>query len=298
MSGQDYQSGLRISVLGLFVNAGLGIVKLLAGLIGNSTALVADAIESLGDVVGSLVVWRGLKIAAQPADADHPYGHGRAEPLAALIVALLLFGAGGGISVAAIGEILAPHGPPAAFTFWILIAVVAVKETMFRLARRAARRSGSSAVYADAWHHRSDAITSAVAAVGIGLALFAGQQYAVADDWAALFAAGVIGLNAYRLLMPPLHELMDREPPEIIAQVRQVAERVSGVAGVEKVFARKSGLRYWVDMHVEVHPDMSVRRAHEVAHGVKDAIRLAIPSVEDVLIHVEPHNPGRCTDGE
>lgn len=289
MDDQLYQRGLRISVMGLLVNAGLGVVKLLAGLLGHSTALVADAIESLTDVVSSLVVWSGLRIARMPPDQDHPYGHGRAESLAALIVTVMLFGAAVGIAIEAISGIRNPHGTPAAFTLWVLGVVICVKEMMFRLARQTARTSGSSLVLADAWHHRSDALTSLVAAGGISIALLGGEGYAVADDWAALFAAGVIVFNAWRILRPPIRELMDKEPSEIVGQVRSVAERVPGVAGVEKVFARKSGLHYWVDMHVEVDAEMSVRQAHGVSHDVKDAIRNAAPNVQNVLVHIEPH---------
>lgn len=289
MPHRRYQRGLRLSLAGLLVNATLGLVKLLAGLLGNSTALLADAVESLTDIGGSLIVWRGLSIASRPADADHPYGHGRAEPLAALIVAVMLFAAGLGVAVEATRGLLHPGAVPHAFTLAVLIVVIVVKETMYQLARRAARSAGSAALLADAWHHRSDAITSLAAAAGIAIAVFGGPAYAQADDLAALFAVGVIFLNAYRILMPPLNDLMDREPPELIGDVRRVAEHVPGVAGVEKVYARKTGLRYHVDMHLEVDPEMTVRQAHEVAHAVKDALRLAVTNVEDVLIHIEPY---------
>ena len=285
----DHRRGMRISLIGLLVNAALAIVKLVAGLLGHSYALVADAVESMADIFGSLVVWSGLRIGALPADRDHPYGHGKAEPLAALIVALLLVAAAIGIAVQAVREILSPHYMPAAYTLWVLLSVVAVKEGLFRIVRRVAGEVKSSAVLLDAWHHRSDAITSAAAAVGISIALIGGQPYAPADDWAALFASSVILFNAYRLSKPPLQELMDAEPSEIIQQVRSVASAVPGVAGVEKVFARKSGMRYWVDMHVEVDPEISVRRAHGIAHQVKDAVRARLPTVTDVLIHIEPH---------
>jgi cation diffusion facilitator family transporter len=280
-----------MSAVGLAVNVGLAVIKLLAGLLGHSMALVADAVESFTDIIGSLVVWGGLQIAARPADAEHPYGHGRAEALAGMIVGLMLVGAAIGIALQSVRGILAPHPAPAAFTLAVLIGVIAVKETMFQMVRRTARQTGSSAVLADAWHHRSDALTSAAAAVGITVALVGGPAYAPADDWAALFAAGVIVMNAYRLLRVPVHDLMDREPPHLIARVRAVALAVPGVADVEKILARKSGLRYWVDMHLEVDPEITVRHAHELAHGVKDAIRLGLPEVEEVLIHVEPHEP-------
>ena len=276
---------------GLFVNAALGIVKLVAGLLGNSTALVADAIESLADLVSSLIVWSGLQIAKLPPDDDHPYGHGRAESLATLIVVLMLFGAAIAICIEAITGIRNPSGVPAAFTLAVLVPVILTKETMYHVARRAAERTNSTLVQADAWHHRIDAITSLAAATGISIAIFGGEAYAAADDWAALVAAAMIIYNASHLLKSPINDLMDREHPEMIEKVRAIAEGVPGVAGVEKVFARKSGLLFWVDMHIEVDPEMTVRQAHAVGHDVKDAICGEIPVVRDVLVHLEPH-PG------
>ncbi len=291
-----YARGLRITVLMLFINAGLAIVKLVVGLLGNSYALIADAVESMADILGSLVVWSGLRIAARPADRNHPYGHGKAEPLAAIIVAMMLIAAGVGIAIQAIREIATPHHAPAPYTLWVLIAVVVVKESLFRVVRSVARKVNSAAILVDAWHQRSDAITSLAAGVGISIALFGGEGYEQADDWAALFASTVILLSACRLMVRPLNELMDAEPTEIIRQVREVAVKVEGVQGVEKVFARKSGLRYWVDMHIEVDPNMPVNRAHAVSHNVKSAIRTAMPKVQDVLIHIEPFNDGDQTD--
>lgn len=280
--------GVRTTVLGLVINVALALTKFLAGLLGNCYALIADAVESMADIFGSFVVWRGLHVAAQPADHDHPYGHGKAEALAGLIVSMMLFGAGIAIAVQAVKEILTPHHAPAAFTLWVLLGVVIVKETLYRVMRGVAGRTKSGAVLVDAWHQRSDAITSAAAFVGISVALVGGPGYEPADDWAALLASGVILFNAYRLIWAPLHELMDKEPAGLVQEVRRIAAGQPGVRGVEKVFARKSGLRFWVDMHLEVSPDISVRDAHALAHGVKDVIRAALPQVQDVLIHVEP----------
>lgn len=281
---------MRISLIGMVVNAVLAFAKLVAGILGHSYALVADGVESLADILSSLVVWGGLRIASIPADRDHPYGHGKAEPLAALVVSLMLLGAGIAIAVEAIREIITPHRAPAAFTLWVLLAVVCTKEVLFRVVRRVAGQVNSGAVLADAWHHRSDAITSVAAGVGISVALIGGPGYEPADDWAALVASAVILYNASRICVRPLRELMDAEPVEIVAQVREVAASVPGVAGIEKVFARKHGMKYWLDMHVEVDPQMSVRDAHLVAHAVKDRIRERLPAVQDVLVHVEPHD--------
>jgi cation diffusion facilitator family transporter len=284
----DNARGLRLSLAGLFINGGLAIIKLITGVVGHSYALIADAVESMADIFGSLVVWGGLRIARQPPDEDHPYGHGKAEALAGLVVALMLIGAAIGISIEAVREIIAPHHAPAAYTLWVLLGVVAVKEVLYRIGRRIARDSRSSAVLADAWHHRSDAITSLAAAIGISIALIGGAGYEPADAIAALFASAIILFNALRLMRPPLRELMDTEPPHITQQARDIARGVVGVVDVEKVLARKSGTRYWVDMHVEVDGSISVHDAHELAHQVKDAVRQAMPRVQDVLIHIEP----------
>ncbi len=285
---QVTRRGIRLAVAGMVVNILFAVAKLTAGVVGHSYALVADAVESFADVFGSIVVWGGLHIAAKPADHEHPYGHGKAEPLAGLFVAILILAAGAGVAFQAVRELLTPHHAPAPFTLGVLIAVVVAKETLHRILKRAGGEMGSSAVLADSWHHRSDAITSAAAAVGIAVAVWGGPDYAAADDWAALFASGVIILSGLRLARTPLSELMDEQPTDLIRRVRETAAEVPGVADVEKVFARKSGLAYWVDMHLEVDPEMSVREAHAIAHEVKDAVRERVPQVADVLIHVEP----------
>lgn len=286
-----YLRSRRIAVISLLVNLALAFVKLVTGLVGHSYALVADAIESLADVFASVIVWSGLRIAGRPPDTNHPYGHGKAEPLAALLVALMLFGAGVGIGFQAVREIITPQYTPAPYTLWVLIAVVIVKEGMFRVARRVGRGAGSSAVLADAWHHRSDALTSLAAGVGIAIALIGGEGYEPADDWAALLASGVVLVNAGRLLAVPMRELMDTDQEEVTAEVCRIAGTLPGVAHIEKAFTRKSGLGYLVDMHMQVDPGMSVAAAHALSHDAKDAIRAALPRVQDVLIHIEPYEP-------
>jgi cation diffusion facilitator family transporter len=283
------QRSLRATFMGLAVNALLTGAKFAAGIVGHSHALVADAVESLADIVSSIIVWRALVLAAEPADEDHPYGHGKAEPLAAAIVSTMLLLAAGWIVLAAMRAIAQPHPAPAPFTLLVLGAVIAIKEGLFRFVRREAATVQSTVVRTDAWHHRSDAITSMAAAVGISVALIGGKSYAAADDVAAIVAAGVIAWNGWRLLRPALDELMDTAPdPEVVGQVRRIAETAPGVARVEKCLVRKVGYDYFVDMHVEVDPDMTVRRSHEIAHGVKDKIREQIPAVRDVLVHIEP----------
>ncbi len=280
--------GQRTAVVGLLANVALAASKLIAGLVGNSYALVADAIESMTDILGSVVILGGLHIAAKPADANHPYGHGKAEALAAMAVAAMVFLAGVWIAVESVREILTPHHAPEPFTLLVLVGVVAVKETLFRFVRRVGRQTGSGAVEVDAWHHRSDAITSAAAFIGISIALIGGKGWEPADDWAALLAAGVILYNAWRLFQVPLHDLMDAESTHVRDPARTIALGVPGVKGVEKTRARKSGTRHWLEMHIEVDPDMTVRDSHAVGGRVRAEVRARMPTVADVLVHVEP----------
>lgn len=284
----------RLALVGLAVNFGLAAIKLVAGLVGHSYALVADAAESMTDIVGSAVIWGGLHIASRPADEEHPYGHGKAESLAAMVVAAMVVAAGVGIAIKAVGEIVTPSRPPAAFTLVVLIAVVVVKEVLFRVTRRAGAALGSSAAHTDAWHHRSDAITSLAAFIGISVALIGGPRFAVADGIAALVAAGVVVTNGVLLFRAPVHDLMDKAPAEAVARARAIAEAVPGVVNTEQPAARTSGTRIWIDLHIRVAPAMTVRDAHELAHRVKDAIRAEMPRVADVLVHVEPAGPPRA----
>jgi cation diffusion facilitator family transporter len=279
-------------MLGLVANLLLALGKLTAGLLGRSHALIADSIESLGDVFGSLIVWRGLQIASRPPDPEHPYGHGKAEPIAAGLVAVLLLMAGVGIAIQSIHEIRSPRQGPAAFTLLVLLAVISIKEGLFRRLDRVGRTIGSAAVHTDAWHHRSDAITSAAAAVGIAVAIIGGKGYEAADDWAALFASGVILFTGMRLLRPATEELMDRSAePGLVEGAARVAESYEGVHRVEKLLMRKMGLYYVADMHLEVAPTMTVFEGHEIAHGVKEAVRTAFPQIVELTIHVEPARP-------
>lgn len=280
---------MRATLTGLAVNIVLTASKLMAGIFGHSHALVADAVESLADIFSSLIVWRGLVVAAAPADEDHPYGHGKAEPLAAAVVSAMLLLAALWIAVTAISEIRQPHQAPAPYTLLVLVGVIAVKEGLFRFVLRESAAVESSAVQTDAWHHRSDAITSLAAFIGISVSLIGGKGYEAADDVAAVAAALVIAWNGWRLLRPAMNELMDRSPSrEILDRIRQIAEAAPGVEAVEKLMARKMGHQYYVDMHVQVDPQMTVEHSHEIAHSVKDQVRSHFPRVRDVLVHIEP----------
>jgi cation diffusion facilitator family transporter len=277
-------------------NFALAIIKLVSGIFGHSYALIADAIESLTDIIGSVVIWGGLHISSRPVSDKHPYGYGKAESLAALLVSLILFLAGVGISVEAIREIITPHHTPAPFTLIVLVVVIIVKEVLFRYVRRTAIDDAgevSTAVKTDAWHHRADAITSIAAFIGISVAVIGkhfthDERFAPADDYAALIAAAVIMFNAYRLMLVPYRELLDVQPSGLADSARAAAAAVPGVTNIQKVLARKSGTRYWIDMHLWVAPDLTVREAHAISHLVKDAVRAANPSVHEVLIHIEP----------
>jgi cation diffusion facilitator family transporter len=272
------------------LNGGLAVVKLVTGIVGQSYALIADAIESLGDIFSSAIVWGGLVIASRPADENHPYGHGKAEPLAALAVAAMLIIAGLGIATQAIHEIRSTQDAPAGYTLLVLLAVVGIKEGMYRYESRTAIRIGSTAVHVDAWHHRSDALTSAAAAVGISIALIGGKGYESADDWAALAACTIIVFNGIRFARTGVAELMDVQPDRALAdEIQAMASRVEGARYVEKVLVRKMGPDLYVDLHLEVDPSLSVQRAHDIAHAVKDIIKSGQKRVADVLVHVEPH---------
>ncbi|MDB6016443.1 MAG: Cation diffusion facilitator family transporter [Pedosphaera sp.] len=281
---------LRATLLGMVVNTFFAAGKMAAGIFGHSHALMADAVESLADIFSSIVVWRALVVAEAPADEEHPYGHGKAEPIASVIVATMLLLAAVGIALNSIREILTPDRPgPQWFTLPVLVLVIFVKEGLYRFVAREAKSVDSTAVHADAWHHRSDAITSLAAAVGITISLIGGKGYEVADDVAAVVAAVIIAWNGWHLLRPSLNELMDAAPStEVVDTIRRAAASIPGVQEVEKCMVRKTGHLYFVDMHVEVDPQMSVQQGHTIAHAVKDKVRETVPAVRDVLVHIEP----------
>jgi cation diffusion facilitator family transporter len=280
---------LRATFVGLAANVVLTGIKLAAGILGRSHALVADAVESLSDIISSLIVWRGLVVAAAPADEDHPYGHGKAEPLSAAVVSLMLLLAAGWIASHAIVQIPQARGSPSPYTLLVLALAAAMKESLFWFVRRESTTAESSVMHADAWHHRSDAISSLAAAMGITVALVGGKGFEAADDVAAIAAAVIIAWNGWRLLRPALNELMDTAPDrQMVDHIRRLAEAVPGVEAVEKCLVRKMGYLYYVDMHVEVDPQMTVQHSHDIAHQVKNQVRSQIPAVRDVLVHIEP----------
>lgn len=290
--------GEQSAQLGVLVNAALAAIKLVAGVVGNSYALVADAVESTADILSSLVVLGGLRLAKREADDEFPFGYGRAETLAAAVVALMLIGTSIGIAVEAVREINTPHHAPAAWTLLVLVLVMGVKWVVARRVARAARQIDSRAVQADAWHHLGDAVTSAAAFVGISLALWNGPGWEPADDYAALFAAAVILLNGGLMLRGALLDLMDRRPEPVLEQrVRSVAAGVPGVRAIEKLRMRRSGLRHFVDIHVQADGSLPLEEAHRLGGRVKGTLLREVPSVTGVLVHMEPYDGDRPPAG-
>jgi cation diffusion facilitator family transporter len=283
----EVRRGLRSSLLSIGSNFLLAMGKCLAGYFGHSFALLADGIESLSDVLSASAVYLGLRYAIKPPDKTHPYGHGKAEPIAGVIVGLALALAGIGIAVESISQIRTPHPLPRPYTLGVLLGVVAAKILLSRFVSSVAEDIHSTAVRGDAWHHLSDAVTSAFAFIGISIALLTGNPYA--DDWAALCASPVILFNAWRQLQLPMAELLDTAPPpEIEHQVREAAASVAGVIGLEKCFVRKVGFQYYVDLHVVVKGDLTVRSGHLISHKVEDRILEKVDRVAKVLVHIEP----------
>ena len=282
-------SGTHLALIGAIVNAVLAMVKIAFGVLGNSYALIADGVESTLDIFGSLLVWAGLRLAALPPDDTHPYGHGKAETLAAIAVGVLLLGTSVLLAIQSIREILTPHHAPAPFTLAILLGVIIVKEILFRKVLHHSAELGSMALESDAWHHRADVVTSCAAFLGITVALVGGPGFEAADDYGALVACAVIAFNGIRVLGPALNEAMDTDPgTHIHDAVRTAAATVAGVEGIEKCKIRKMGVEFYVDLHVFVQGDLPVRDGHTIAHAVKDAIRERMPSVAVVLVHIEP----------
>lgn len=283
------QKAIRTTWYSMGSNALLAIIKWTAGYFGHSYALIADAIESTTDLFSSILVLMGLKYASRPADKNHPYGHGKAEPLITFLVVGFLITSALIIAHDSIQNIQHPHEGPRPFTLIVLAAIILWKEISYQLVIRKSRETKSSLLKADAWHHRSDAITSVTAFIGISIALIMGKGYESADDWAALAASAFILYNCYLIFRPALGEIMDEHLYDsLIDQIRSIALTVEGITGTEKCQVRKVGMRYYIDLHIEVDGDISVRQGHDIAHALKAKLRQEIPEVADVLMHVEP----------
>jgi cation diffusion facilitator family transporter len=289
------RSGRRILAAGILINAMLAVFKLSAGWAGHADALIADGLESTLDVLSSTMIWLALKYAERPPDPEHPYGHGKMESLAAAGGALLVLVAGLLVAVNSIQEIgwgAAERPAPEPFTLGVLVFVVVVKEVLFRITHRRGTEISSRALEADAWHHRSDAMTSLAAAIGILIALVGGPRFVSADDWAALFSCVVIAANGLMMLRGSFGELLDKQaPPEVIGRILDCARAVEGVVDVEKCRVRKSGLTLLADLHVRVRGEATVSAGHEISHRVKDALMAGGYHLSDVTVHIEPAQP-------
>lgn len=284
-----HKEAIKASYFSIVGNALLAIVKAITGIFGNSYALIADAIESTTDVFASLLVLFGLKYSARPADENHPYGHGKAEPLVTFAIVGFLIMSATIIAYESVRHIRTPHEVPEPYTLLVLGGIVLIKEIFYRFVSRKSDETKSTSLKADAWHHRSDAITSLMAFIGISVALLMGKGYENADDWAALFASGFILYNAYLILRPALGEIMDENVyDELVEEVRVISLKVPGVLGTEKCFVRKTGMTFHIDLHVIVNGDLSVKKGHDIAHDLKNRILEELPEVADILIHIEP----------
>lgn len=289
MSTLHEETAIRTTYFSIIGNASLAIIKGLAGFFGNSYALIADAIESTTDIFSSFLVLFGLKYANKPADKNHPYGHGKAEPLITFLVVGFLITTATLIAYESIQNIGTPHELPKTWTLYVLIPLIIWKEVSFQLVMKKAKETNSSSLKADAWHHRSDAITSVAALIGISIALYFGKGYETADDWAALFASAFILYNSYKIFRPALGEIMDEHfYDDLIEDIRKVSITVTGIVDTEKCFIRKAGMKYHVDLHARVNANITVKEGHFIAHNLKDTLRREIPQLGHVLIHIEP----------
>jgi cation diffusion facilitator family transporter len=286
---EHHKNAVKVTWLSIGGNASLAITKGIAGYFGNSYALIADAIESTSDIFSSFLVLFGLKYSTRPADSNHPYGHGKAEPLITFIVVGFLVASAVIIAYESIHNIQTPHELPKPYTLIVLGAVIAIKETFYRIVLHRGKKANSTSLKADAWHHRSDAITSLTAFIGISIALVMGKGYETADDWAALVAAVIILYNSYHIFRPALSEIMDEHMyDELVEEIRVLAKDTKGVIETEKCFVRKTGMSYYVDLHIVVDGTISVREGHDIAHELKDHLQSSLPQLADILIHVEP----------
>ena len=284
------KTAIRTTYFSLLGNFSLALIKGLAGFFGNSYALIADAIESTTDIFSSFLVLLGFKYAEKPPDENHPYGHGKIEPLITFIVVAFLVTSATIIAYESIQHIQTPHKTPESWTLIVLGVIILWKEISYQIVIRKSKQTQSSSLRADAWHHRSDAITSVMAFLGISIALIFGEGYETADDWAALLASGFIFYNSYLIFRPALGEIMDEHQyDDLILEIRKKSSQVEGVLGTEKCFIRKSGMRYHVDLHAIVDGKMSVEQGHWIAHNLKDHLRKEIPNLGHVLIHIEPN---------
>lgn len=285
-----YRDAMRAAGLGLAINLLLGIVKLIGGLVGQSFALISDAVNSLGDVVTSLVVLFAMRVAQQPPDDEHPYGHTRAEAIAGSNLALLVIVSALLVGWEAVQRIATPHDLPPVWTLWIAASNVLIKEGLYRYKRSVGLRTGSSALMANAWDHRSDAFCSLAVLIGLGIVRWGGPAWIGADEVAALVVVAAIVWSGAKLFRSSSSELMDSQADEqFVREIRRVAESIPDVRAVETLWVRKSGLEYFADIHIEVDGHLTVDEGHRIGHAVKDRLVGEFIHLRDVLVHLEPY---------
>ncbi|MBT28032.1 MAG: cation-efflux pump [Thalassobius sp.] len=288
-TNNNKEKAIKATYVSLIANTGLALLKGITGFFGNSYALIADAIESTTDIFASFLVLIGFKYSTKPPDENHPYGHGKLEPLITFIVVGFLIISASIIAFESIKHIYTPHKIPEPYTLIILGFVIVSKEIFYRFVSKKSDETNSTSLKADAWHHRSDAITSLMAFLGISIALYMGKGYEAADDWAALFASGIIIFNAYLIFRPALGEIMDEHfYDDLVLEIREIAKSVEGIIDTEKCFVRKAGMDLYVDLHIRVDGKITVTEGHEIAHKLKDKLKETYPEIADVLVHVEP----------
>jgi len=280
---------IRLGIVTVLLNVALMAVKIVTGILGNSYALIADGIESATDIFTSLITWVGFQLSLRPPDSKHPFGHGKIESLAGIFSGFALFFAAAMIGYHSMREILTPHHSPEWFTLPVLIGVVITKALLSRRIQSLAGQLDSRALEGDAWHHRSDALTSGAAAVGIAIALIGGPGLSMADDWAALLACVIIIVNGSRIISRSLHDTLDGSiDPDFAESIRAQAISIHDVMNAEKCLVRKSGTRYFVELHIHVDGRLTVAMGHQIGHDVKAHLLQYFPKLQDVVIHLEP----------
>lgn len=286
---RDARTGRRVALAGIVVSALLATMNIVVGIATGSTSVVATGVEFAGDVLASSVVLLGMIVAVKPADENHPYGHGRIETLAAFIVGIILVAGGGGIcwnSLQAVGE---THPPPSSAAIAVLVVAIALRGVMSGVKFRVGRRIQSASLIADAWNDTVDILAATAALTAVALAMYDSARFLAADHYGGFAVGLIVILTGLRVLGDASLELMDTMPSrEMIERVRAAALQVPGVLGVEKSYARKTGFRYHVDLHIQVDPDLTVATSHVISGRVRARVRDQLGWVADVLVHVEP----------
>ena len=285
----NQKEAIKTTYISIVGNTGIALVKWITGFLGNSYGMIADAIESTCDILSSILTLFGLRYSNKPPDKNHPYGHGKVEPMVTFVVVGFLITSASIIAFKSIQHIQTPHNLPKPYTLIVLGFIIIIKEIFYRIVVRKSKEIKSSLLKADAWHHRSDAITSLAVFIGIAFALIMGKGYESADDWAALFAAVIIFFNSFLIFRPALGEIMDEHfYDDLILDIRRTAGNVEGVIATEKCNVRKFGLRYHIDLHATVDANITVKEGHDIAHNLTKELKDKLPEIADVLVHIEP----------